>query len=79
MQNNEIDILKEILTRLNTTKNYSVSFAVSPYLYNYISNSIKDIVKHDNYNNKINYFYSCQIFMDKTLKNYEYKIIRKEI
>ena len=78
MQNNEIDILEEILTRLNT-KNYSVFFAVSPYLYNYISNSIKDIAIHDNYNNKINYFCNCQIFIDKTLKNYEYKIIRKEI
>ena len=54
MQNNEIDILKEILTRLNT-KNYSVSFAVSPYLYNYISNSIKDIAIHDNYNNKMGF------------------------
>ena len=78
MQNNEIDILEEILTRLNT-KNYSFSFAVSPYLYNYISNSTKDIAIHDNYNNKINYFCNCQIFIDKTLKNYEYKIIRKEI
>lgn len=78
MQNNEIDSLQEILARLNT-KNYSVSIAVSPYLYDYISNSIKNISIKDSYNNKINYFCSCQIFIDKTLINYEYKIIRKEI
>lgn len=80
MQNSEIDILQEVLSVLNI-KNYSVLIAVSPYLYNYLSNSAKRISTEDNDddNNKINYFCSCSIFVDKTLKNYEYKIVRKEI
>lgn len=80
MQNNEIDNLQEILALARlSAKNYFVAIAVSPYLYNYISNSIKNIDVQDNYINKINYFCGCQIFIDKTLKNYEYKIVRKEI
>lgn len=78
MQNSEIDILQEVLSVLNI-KNYSVLIAVSSYLYDYLSNSVKRISTEDNDNNKINYFCSCQIFVDKTLKNYEYKIVRKEI
>lgn len=76
MRNNGIDNLQEILTKLSI-KNYSISIVVSPYLYNYISKSVKDITIQNNYN--FNYFCNCQIFIDRALKDYEYKIIRKKI
>lgn len=80
MQNNEINNLQEILALARlSAKNYSVLIAVSPYLYDYLSSSIKNIDIQNNSINKINYFCNCQIFIDKTLKNYEYKIVRKEI
>lgn len=77
MQNSEMDSLQDVLAILNNHNNYTTYIEVSPALYVYLRQQAQSINKFniDIYPETL---YGCEIFVNSELKNYDYKIIRKE-
>ena len=77
MLNSEIDSLQDVLAILNNYNNYTTYIEVSPALYIYLRQQVQSINNFniDAYPEKL---CGCKVFVNSELKNYEYRIIRKE-
>lgn len=77
MLNSEIDSLQDVLVILNNYNNYTTYIEVSPALYIYLRQQVQSI---NNFNIDVypETLHGCKVFVNSELKNYEYRIIRKE-
>ena len=77
MLNSELDSLQGVLTILNNYNNYTTYIEVSPALYVYLRRQAQSI---NNFNIDVypETLYGCKIFVNNELKNYEYRLTRKE-
>ena len=77
MQNNEMNSLQNVLAILNNHNNYTTYIEVSPALYVYLRQQVQSI---NNFNiaGCPETLYGCKVFVNSELKNYDYRIIRKE-
>ena len=77
MQNNEIDSLQDVLAILNNYNNYTTYIEVSPALYVYLRQQVQSI-NNFNIDAYPETLCGCKVFVNSELKNYKYRIIRKE-
>lgn len=77
MLNNEMDSLKDVLAILNNYNNYTTYIEVSFNLYIYLRQQAQ-LIKNSNIDIYPKTFYGCEIFVNSELKNYDYRITRKE-
>ena len=77
MPNSEIDSLQDVLAILNNYNNYTTYIEVSPALYVYIKQQVQSI-NNFNIDAYPETLYGCEVFVNSELKNYEYRIIRKD-
>ena len=77
MLNSEIDSLQDVLAILNNYNNYTTYIEVSPALYVYLRQQVQSI-NNFNIDAYPETLYGCKVFVNSELKNYEYRIIRKE-
>ena len=77
MLNREIDSLQDVLTILNNYNNYITYIEVSPALYIYLRQQVQSI-NNFNIDAYPETLHGCKVFVNSELKNYEYRIIRKE-
>lgn len=72
MPNNE---LQDVLATLKTYPNYTTYIEISPILYNFFKQKAQEVSKFniDTYPET-----GCPVFVNNELKNYEYRITRKE-
>ena len=77
MPNSEMDSLQEILAILKNYNNYTTYIEISPALYVYLRQQVQSI---NNFNIDVypETLYGCKVFVNSELKNYEYRITRKE-
>ena len=74
MPNNE---LQDVLATLKFYPNYTTYIEISPILYNFLKQKAQEVSKFniDTYPETL---YGCPVFVNNELKNYEYRITRKE-
>ena len=82
MLNNELDSLQDIIALMKRF-DYTVYIEVSPFLYLYLkqrAQSIKDFYIDATFDMKVypETFYGCEIFVNSSLKGFEYRLTRKE-
>ena len=77
MLNSEIDSLQDVLAILNNYNNYTTYIEVSPALYVYLRQQVQSI-NNFNIDAYPETLYGCEVFVNNELKNYEYRITRKE-
>lgn len=77
MLNSEMDSLQDVLAILNNYNNYITYIEVSPILYAFLKKEVQ-LINNFNTNTCHETLYGCKIVVNNELKNYEYKIIRKE-
>lgn len=77
MLNSEIDSLQDVLAILNNYNNYTTYIEVSPALYVYLRQQVQSI-NNFNIDAYPETLCGCKVFVNSELKNYEYRIIRKE-
>ena len=78
MINSELNSLEEVITILKNYNNYTTYIEVSPDLYTYLRlqcKTVAPIFDKDAYPETL---FGCRIFLNPELKNFEYRITRKE-
>lgn len=79
MLNSDLDTIQDIAAICNNFDNYTTYIEVSPLLYMYLQNYYENANSiYDNNNNELQSLYGCRVFVNSELKNYDYRITRKE-
>lgn len=69
--------LQDVLATLKTYPNYTTYIEISPILYNFFKQKAQEI-SNFNIDTCPETLYGCPVFVNNELKNYEYRITRKE-
>lgn len=77
MLNSDLDIIQDIVAICNNFDNYTTYIEVSPALYVYLRQQAQSI-NNFNIDAYPETLYGCQVFVNSELKNYDYRITRKE-
>lgn len=80
MPNSSLDTIRKIVAICDNFDNYTTYIEISPLLYMYLQSYYEDtnLIYNNNNNNELQSLYGCQAFVNSELKNYDYRITRKE-